>query len=81
MKSLIIDMLRTQLEAQRSKAILTLHLLSHHPSGIGDHSTNDFYKNADEALTMLTDADDKLDTLEKYDFNFVNGEYKTFKRK
>jgi hypothetical protein len=80
MKSLIIDMLRTQLEAQRSKAILTLHLLSHHSSGIGDHSTNDYYKNADEALTMLAEADDKLETLAKYDFNFVNGEYKTIKR-
>lgn len=80
MKNLLLEMLVTQLEAQRSKAILTLHLLSHHAVGIGDHSTDDFYKNADEALSMLADADDKLEILEKYDFDFVNGEHKTFKR-
>ena len=69
MKDLLVEMLRTQLEAQRSKALLTLHLLSHHPAGIGDHSTGDFYKNADEALSMLSEADDKLGTLKRYSFN------------
>ena len=69
MKELLIEMLRTQLEAQRSKALLTLHLLSHHSVGIGDHSTGDFYKNADEALSMLSEADDKLGTLTRYTFN------------
>ena len=34
--------------------------------GIGDHSTEDYYKNATEALTALVDADDKIDTLNKY---------------
>jgi hypothetical protein len=69
MKDLLIEMLRTQLEAQRSKALLTLHLLSHHAVGIGDHSTGDFYKNADEALSMLSEADDKLGTLKRYTFD------------
>jgi hypothetical protein len=69
MKDLLIEMLRTQLEAQRSKALLTLHLLSHHSVGIGDHSTGDFYKNADEALSMLSEADDKLGTLKRYTFD------------
>jgi len=41
-------------------------LLSEHPAGIGDHSTGDFYQNAEEALQKLVDADDKLETLEKY---------------
>jgi hypothetical protein len=34
--------------------------------GIGDHSTKDFYENAEEALRMLTDADDRLESIEKY---------------
>jgi len=66
MKGLLFNMLRTQLESQRSKALLTLHLLANHSVGIGDHSTGDYYKNADEALTMLAEANDKLETLAKY---------------
>ena len=31
-----------------------------------DHSTEDFYNNAEEALVKLVDADDRLETLEKY---------------
>jgi hypothetical protein len=52
--------------AERTKAILTLNLLSEHPAGIGDHSTDDFYNNANEALSVLVDADDKIETLNKY---------------
>ena len=65
-KNHLMDMLRLEAEAQRAKALLTLELLSNHATGIGDHSTGDFYKNADEALQMLVDADDKLETLKKY---------------
>jgi hypothetical protein len=46
--------------------MLTLNLLSEHPAGIGDHSTKDFYNNAEEALAMLVDADDKIEALQKY---------------
>jgi hypothetical protein len=66
MKKLVIDMLRKEAEAQKSKALLSLELLTNHPAGIGDHSTKDFYENANEALTMLVDADDKLEALNKY---------------
>jgi hypothetical protein len=59
-------MLKTSAEADRAKALLSLELLGNKAVGIGDHSTEDFYKNADEALTMLVDADDKLGALEKY---------------
>ncbi len=59
-------MLRTQAEAEREKALLSLELLMNHPVGIGDHSTGDFYKNAEEALQMLVDADDKLEALDRY---------------
>ena len=66
MKKEIFDMLMSQAVANRNKAILTLNLLSESPAGIGDHSTNDFYNNATEALSMLVDADDQISTLEKY---------------
>jgi hypothetical protein len=46
--------------------MLTLNLLSENPAGIGDHSTNDFYNNAEDALKMLIDADDRLDALKMY---------------
>jgi len=59
-------MLMTSALAEKSKALLTLNLLSEHPVGIGDHSTGDYYKNAEEALTMLVDANDKIEALEKF---------------
>ena len=66
MKPELYDMLMTQAMAERSQAMLTLNLLSEHPAGIGDHSTKDFYNNAEEALSMLVDADDKIEALQKY---------------
>jgi len=60
------NMLHTSATADRAKALLTLELLENHPAGIGDHSTEDFYKNAEEALAMLADADERLETIEKY---------------
>ena len=66
MKRELFDMLMSQAVADRNKAILTLNLLSEHPAGIGDHSTGDFYTNAEEALSMLVDADDKISTLNQY---------------
>jgi hypothetical protein len=62
----LIRMLRCEAVAQRAKALLTFKLLSENAVGIGDHSTGDFYKNAEEALQMLVDADDKLEALQKY---------------
>lgn len=65
-KIYLFEMLRQDAEAQKAKALLTLELLSNHAVGIGDHSTGDFYKNAEEALQMLVDADDKLEAIQKY---------------
>jgi len=64
--SKLVDMLKRSAEADKAKALLTLDLLENHPAGIGDHSTEDFYKNAEEALAMLAYADDKLEAIEKY---------------
>jgi hypothetical protein len=62
----LINMLKTSAEADKAKALLTLDLLGNTGVGIGDHSTKDFYSNAEEALSMLSDADDRLETIEKY---------------
>ena len=62
----LYEMLMKSAEADKAKAILSLDLLGNKATGIGDHSTEDFYKNAEEALTMLVDADDKINTLKLY---------------
>lgn len=65
MSPALYEMLYSESVAEKKKALLTLKLLGDHPAGIGDHSTSDFYNNATEALQMLVDANDKLETLEK----------------
>lgn len=62
----LYTMLKKSAEADQAKAKLSLDLLGNHAVGIGDHSTEDFYKNAEEALMMLVDAEDRLEILEKY---------------
>lgn len=64
--SKLVDMLKTSALADKAKALLTLELLEKHPVGIGDHSTGDFYKSAEEAISMLADADDRLEAIENY---------------
>ena len=62
----LYNMLKTSAEADRAKALLSLDLLGNKAVGIGDHSTEDFYKNAEETLISLVDADDRLNTLKIY---------------
>jgi|TARA_R110002153_G_scaffold81716_1_gene206724 hypothetical protein len=64
--SKLITMLRKSAEADQARALLSLDLLNNKAVGIGDHSTEDFYKNAEQALVMLVEADDRLNTLDKY---------------
>ena len=66
MDSKLYDMLMKSAEADKAKALLSLELLGKKAVGIGDHSTEDFYKNAEEALIKLVDADDRLSALSKY---------------
>ncbi len=60
------NMLYTSAIADKAKALLTLELLEKNPAGIGDHSTEDFYKNAEEAAKNLAEAEDVLETLERH---------------
>jgi len=66
MTTKLYEMLKTSAEADKAKALLSLELLGSKAVGIGDHSTGDFYKNAEEALISLVDADDRLITLKLY---------------
>ena len=65
-KSKIIQALTAQANADKVKAMMALDLLENQAVGIGDHTVNDFMKDATEALELLTDADDRLETLNKY---------------
>ena len=69
MKPELWQMLIDSAKADKSKAELTLNLLSNHPAGIGDHSTKDFYENAEEALRMLVDAVDRINMLNELNSN------------
>jgi len=62
----LYNMLRASAEADIAKAKLSLSLLSQMPVGIGDHSTGDFYKNAEEALALLDDGQSRLETLNQF---------------
>ena len=64
--SKLVTMLRKSAEADKAKALLSLYLLDKKSVGIGDHSTEDFYKNAEEALALLADSQDRLEALEIY---------------
>jgi len=66
MNAKLYKMLKSSAEADLAKADLTMDLLSDKAAGIGDHSTGDFYKNAEEALSMAADAVDRLEVLERY---------------
>ena len=66
MKRELYLMLFNQAQADRAKALLSLDLLGNNPAGIGDHSTEDFYNNANDALNMLVEADDRINALERY---------------
>jgi hypothetical protein len=59
-------MLQKTFEANKEKALMTLELLTENPAGIGDHSTSDFYNNAEEAIKALAEADDVLETIKRH---------------
>jgi len=62
----VITALKVQAEADKAKALMALELLTESAAGIGAHTVNDFIKDADEALQLLEDAENRLEVLEKY---------------
>lgn len=65
-KSRVINALQAQALADKEKALMALDLLENQAVGIGDHTANDFLQDATEALSLLSDADDRLQTIRKY---------------
>ena len=70
-KSKVINALKAQALADKEKALMALDLLENQAVGIGDHTAEDFFKDATEALNLLAESDDRLDAIEKY-FNEKN---------
>ena len=65
-KSKIVTPLKAQAIADREKAIMALDLLENKAVGIGDHTANDFLKDATESLKLLASADERLEIISKY---------------
>lgn len=70
-KTRIFQALKSQAIADKEKALMSLDLLENQAVGIGDHTANDFLKDATESLLLLADANDRLETIERY----LNGEF------
>jgi hypothetical protein len=65
-KTRVISALKAQALADKEKALMALDLLENQAVGIGDHTANDFLKDATESLNLLAEAEDKLEIIEKY---------------
>ena len=61
-----LNYLRNKAVADKEQAMMSRDLLLDKAAGIGDHSTEDFAKNLDEALDLLVDATDRIETLNKH---------------
>ena len=65
MKERMINYLYNKAIADKEKSLGSLELLLNSAVGIGDHSTQDFYDNLDEALNNRVDAKDRLEVLQE----------------
>ena len=65
-KTRVISALKAQALADKEKALMALDLLENQAVGIGDHTANDFLKDATESLQLLAEAEDRLEMIEKY---------------
>ena len=62
-KTRVIQALKAQALADKEKALMALDLLENQAVGIGDHTANDFLKDATESLQLLAEAEDRLDKI------------------
>jgi hypothetical protein len=65
-KTRVILALKAQALADKEKALMSLDLLENQAVGIGDHTANDFLKDATESLQLLAEAEDRLEMIKKY---------------
>lgn len=64
-RSGVIKALYLKAQADKAKAEMALDLLENQAVGIGDHTANDFFQDAEEALQLLIDASDKISLIEE----------------
>jgi len=65
-KSKIMTALYAKAKADKAKALMALDLLENNAVGIGDHTAEDFFNDAEKSLQLLVDAEDKLETLQTH---------------
>ena len=58
--------LKSECEAEVNEALLTLDMCFKTPTAIGEHTSGHFIKEASKSLHKLTEARDRLHTLEDY---------------
>lgn len=66
MESRLIKALKTQAEADKQEALLTLETLLISPAGVGEHTSGHFLEEAQKAINKLGEAEDQLGTIEKH---------------
>ena len=66
MEPRLIKALKTQAEADKQEALLTLETLLNNPAGIGEHTSGHFLEEAKKAINKLGEAEDLLETIERH---------------
>ena len=64
-KSRVMNALYAKAIADKEKALMALDLLENQAVGIGDHTADDFFEDAEKSLQLLIDADDKIECFKK----------------
>ena len=75
-KERLYQALKSECEANINEALLTIDMCFNQATSIGEHISEHFLEEASKALSKLTDARDRLDTLREYynDSSFFNRE-------
>ena len=60
----ILEYIKQKALLNRSKALLSLTLLYEKSVGIGDHSTEDYYKSIDEAFELFCQSEEQIQHLQ-----------------
>jgi len=61
----LIRALKAKAISEKEQAMMALELLTDFAVGIGDHTANDLFRDAEIALERLIDAEDKIEMLSK----------------
>tara|TARA_Y100001951_G_C11140095_1_gene183150 strand:- start:322 stop:567 length:246 start_codon:yes stop_codon:yes gene_type:complete len=65
-KERLYKALKSECESDINEALLTLDMCFNKPTAIGEHTSENFLKEASKALNKLTEARDKIDVLNTY---------------